>query len=80
MAEEAGYLAAVSCEPGVNVADTDRFALRRRQIDRRDRLVDFTAKVRGGHDTSLPLRDTYRRLRYGMRPGASGPWRSSSAR
>ncbi len=79
LVEEAGYLAAVSCEPGVNLPGTNRFALRRRQIDRRDRMVDFTAKVRGGHDTALPLRDAYRRLRYGM-DAAPAPGRSSSAR
>ena len=64
---EAGYTAAVSCEPGVNRPGGDRFALRRRQIDSRDRLVDFKAKVGGGHDSPLPLRGAYRRLRYGMR-------------
>ena len=47
---------------------TDRLALRRRQIDARDRLLDFQAKLGGGHDTPLPLRDTYRRLRYGEVP------------
>jgi peptidoglycan/xylan/chitin deacetylase (PgdA/CDA1 family) len=61
----AGYDVAVSCEPGVNLPSTDRFALRRRQIDSRDRLLDFRAKVGGGHDTPLPLRGVYRRLRYG---------------
>ena len=65
---DAGYIAAVSCEPGVNLPDTDRFALRRRQIDARDGLVDFRAKIGGGHDTPLPLRGVYRRLRYGARP------------
>jgi peptidoglycan/xylan/chitin deacetylase (PgdA/CDA1 family) len=74
---ESGYSAAVTCEPGVNRADTDRFTLRRRQIDRRDRLVDFRAKVGGGHDTPLPLRNVYRRLRYGM--AEPMPSRSSSA-
>jgi peptidoglycan/xylan/chitin deacetylase (PgdA/CDA1 family) len=63
---KAGYTAAVSCEPGVNRAGGDPFALRRRQIDSRDRLVDFKAKVGGGHDSPLPLRGAYRRLRYGM--------------
>jgi peptidoglycan/xylan/chitin deacetylase (PgdA/CDA1 family) len=66
LVEAAGYAAAVSCEPGVNDAHTDRFALRRRQIDARDRMLDFRAKVGGGHDTPLPLRGPYRRLRYGM--------------
>jgi peptidoglycan/xylan/chitin deacetylase (PgdA/CDA1 family) len=63
---EAGYAAAVSCEPGVNLPGGDRFDLRRRQIDSRDRLLDFKAKLGGGHDTPLPLRTTYRRLRYRM--------------
>jgi peptidoglycan/xylan/chitin deacetylase (PgdA/CDA1 family) len=67
---QAGYAAAVSCEPGVNLPGGDPFALRRRQIDARDRLVDFRAKVGGGHDTPLPLRDHYRRLRFGMRESA----------
>jgi peptidoglycan/xylan/chitin deacetylase (PgdA/CDA1 family) len=73
---EAGYAAAVSCEPGVNLPGTDRFALRRRQIDARDGLLDFRAKVGGGHDTPLPLRGLYRRLRYGM--GGGRPARASS--
>ncbi|HWM10365.1 MAG TPA: polysaccharide deacetylase family protein [Solirubrobacteraceae bacterium] len=73
---EAGYAAAVSCEPGVNVPSTDRLALRRRQIDARDRLLDFRAKVGGGHDTPLPLRGLYRRRRYGM--GSGLPARASS--
>ncbi len=76
LAAEAGYRAAVSCEPGVNLPRTDRFAIRRRQIDSRDRLVDFRAKVGGGHDTPLPLRGAYRRWRYGM--GAGRPARTSS--
>lgn len=70
LAENAGYRVAVSCEPGVNLPHTDRFALRRRQIDSRDRLLDFRAKVGGGHDTPLPLRGLYRRLRYGEGVGS----------
>jgi peptidoglycan/xylan/chitin deacetylase (PgdA/CDA1 family) len=62
---EAGFEAAVSCEPGVNTPGTDRSALRRRQIDRRDTMLDFRAKVAGGHDTPPSLRGVYRRLRYG---------------
>jgi peptidoglycan/xylan/chitin deacetylase (PgdA/CDA1 family) len=61
---EAGYQIAVSCEPGVNTRSTDRFALRRRQIDARDSMLDFRAKVGGGHDSSPPLRGLYRRFRY----------------
>jgi peptidoglycan/xylan/chitin deacetylase (PgdA/CDA1 family) len=76
LAAAAGYTAAVSCEPGVNLPGTDRFALRRRQIDASDSLLDFRAKIGGGHDTPPPLRRSYRRLRYGMKDGA--PWRASS--
>ncbi len=65
LAIKAGYRVAVSCEPGANLPETDRFALRRRQIDSRDTLLDFRAKVGGGHDTPLPLRGAYRRFRYG---------------
>jgi peptidoglycan/xylan/chitin deacetylase (PgdA/CDA1 family) len=61
---EAGYRIGVSCEPGVNERSTDRFALRRRQVDARDSLLDFRAKLGGGHDSSPPLRGLYRRLRY----------------
>ncbi len=64
IAAEAGYQVAVSCEPGVNDRSTDRFALRRRQVDGRDSLLDFRAKLGGGHDSSPPLRGLYRRLRY----------------
>jgi peptidoglycan/xylan/chitin deacetylase (PgdA/CDA1 family) len=61
----AGLDWAASCEPGVNTPATDRFALRRRQIDRRDTLLDFRAKIAGGHDTPPRLRAVYRHLRYG---------------
>jgi peptidoglycan/xylan/chitin deacetylase (PgdA/CDA1 family) len=78
LARAAGYRVAVSCEPGVNLPETDRFALRRRQIDSRDGLLDFRAKVGGGHDTPLPLRGVYRRLRYGE--GKGSPASASRAR
>ena len=72
LAMKAGYRVAVSCEPGINLPETDRLALRRRQIDSRDTMLDFRAKVGGGHDTPLPLRNAYRRLRYGDgRPAAA---------
>jgi peptidoglycan/xylan/chitin deacetylase (PgdA/CDA1 family) len=66
----AGYHVAVSCEPGINTSGTDRFALHRRQVDRRDGLLDFRAKVGGGHDSPLPLRGVYRRRRYGLGAGS----------
>ncbi len=75
---QAGFRIAVSCEPGVNSAATDRLALRRIQIDARDRLLDFRAKLGGGHDTPLLLRSRYRRARYGM--GEGSPRAASSAR
>jgi peptidoglycan/xylan/chitin deacetylase (PgdA/CDA1 family) len=66
----AGYRVAVSCEPGPNTRGTDRLALRRRQIDARDSLLDFRAKVGGGHDAPLPLRSAYRRRRFGSEAGS----------
>jgi peptidoglycan/xylan/chitin deacetylase (PgdA/CDA1 family) len=74
----AGFRLAVSCEPGVNGPDVDRFALRRRQIDCRDSMLDFRAKLQGGHDSPLPLRRLYRRVRYGA--GTARPVRASSRR
>jgi peptidoglycan/xylan/chitin deacetylase (PgdA/CDA1 family) len=73
-AREAGYRFAYTCEPGLNRVETDTLALRRNQIDRRDAVLDFRAKLGGGHDTALPGRGLYRRLRY----GAPTPARSSS--
>jgi peptidoglycan/xylan/chitin deacetylase (PgdA/CDA1 family) len=61
---DAGFRVALTCEPGVNDRLTDRHALRRRQVDARDSLLDFRAKLGGGHDSSPPLRGLYRRLRY----------------
>jgi peptidoglycan/xylan/chitin deacetylase (PgdA/CDA1 family) len=61
---EAGFRLAVSTEPGPNAAATDRLALRRNQVDARDTLLDFRAKVAGAHDRPLPGRTLYRRLRY----------------
>lgn len=71
LVREAGYRVAVSCEPGVNDPAVDRFALRRRQIDPRDTLLDFRAKVAGGHDSPPPLRAVYRRRSYGAGEGAA---------
>ena len=69
----AGFRVAVSCEPGLNTSGTDRLALRRRQVDRRDGLLDFRAKVEGGHDSPMPLRGAYRRRRYGVGAGSLRP-------
>jgi len=69
LAEEAGYSVAVSCEPGLNDSASDRFALRRNQIDSHDNLLDFRAKVEGGHDALPPLRALHRRRRYGTARG-----------
>jgi hypothetical protein len=53
-------------------------ALRRNQIDPRDSLLDFRAKVGGGHDAPLPLRSVYRRRRYGAGAGTGSPRLASS--
>jgi peptidoglycan/xylan/chitin deacetylase (PgdA/CDA1 family) len=62
---EAGYRAACTCEPGVNVADTDPLRLHRIQVDARDSLLDFRAKVGGGFDMPSRARAVWRRFRYG---------------
>jgi peptidoglycan/xylan/chitin deacetylase (PgdA/CDA1 family) len=67
LAREAGFTLAFTCEPGLNDAGADRFALHRTQVDARDSLLDFRAKVGGGHDASLPLRRVYRSWRFGAR-------------
>lgn len=64
---DAGFTAAASCEPGANTPETDLFALRRIQVDARDRVLDVRAKLAGAHDTPLPLRAAWRSLRYGQR-------------
>jgi peptidoglycan/xylan/chitin deacetylase (PgdA/CDA1 family) len=74
---EAGFRAAVSCEPGANRRGTDRLALHRIQIDARDAPFDFRAKLGGGHDSSPPLRAAWRSFRYG--PG-DGRRRADSSR
>src|SRR4051812_49029071 len=61
---ESRYRYAFTCEPGANTSDGDPFALLRMQIDAADRLVDFRAKVGGGHDSSSLARSVYRRLRH----------------
>jgi peptidoglycan/xylan/chitin deacetylase (PgdA/CDA1 family) len=68
---QSGFDWATSCEPGANDAATDRFALRRIQVDARDGLIDFRSKLLGGHDRPLPLRGMYRRLRYRAPAAAS---------
>jgi peptidoglycan/xylan/chitin deacetylase (PgdA/CDA1 family) len=71
LVERAGFTAAVSCEPGVNDSSVDRLALRRIQVDHRDLLLDFRAKVGGAFDRPPPLRAAWRRRRYGMPPASS---------
>ena len=65
LVREAGFRFATSCDPGVNTAATNPFALRRLLIDRRDRLLDFRAKLLGGHDRELPFQRLYRARRSG---------------
>ena len=65
---EAGFTVATSCEPGANRPGSDPLALRRIQIDARDRLADFRAKLDGGFDRPGALRAVYRRARFAPRP------------
>ena len=61
----AGFRYAITTEPGLNTADTDPFLVRRTQMNRTDRLIDFAAKLDGSHDVPLLGRSIYRRLKYG---------------
>jgi hypothetical protein len=74
---EAGFRAATSCEPGLNRPSTDLHALHRTQVDARDTLLDFRAKVAGAHDAPLPLRGLWRRFRFGA--GVGSPRAAGSA-
>jgi peptidoglycan/xylan/chitin deacetylase (PgdA/CDA1 family) len=66
-----GYEVAVGAEPGPNGPDSDRLGLRRIGVGPRDRLLDFRAKIGGGHDTEPPLRSVYRALRFGQARSSS---------
>ncbi|HKP16923.1 MAG TPA: polysaccharide deacetylase family protein [Gaiellaceae bacterium] len=61
---EAGYRVACTCEPGVNTPRTDPLRLHRIQVDARDGLLDFRAKLGGGFDEPSQARAAWRRLRY----------------
>ena len=61
----AGFRYAITTEPGLNTAETDPFLVRRTQMNRTDRLIDFAAKLDGSHDVPLLGRSLYRRLKYG---------------
>ena len=78
LVRDVGFRAAASCEPGLNTPVTDRFALRRTQIDARDRKLDFLAKLSGAHDSPPPLRAAWRHVRYGA--GNESPRAASSSR
>ncbi len=60
-----GFRYAVTTEPGLNTEETDPFLIRRTQMNRADRLIDFAAKLDGSHDVPLFGRKLYRRLKYG---------------
>jgi peptidoglycan/xylan/chitin deacetylase (PgdA/CDA1 family) len=56
LVREAGFLAGLTCEPGVNTHATDRAALCRTLIDRRDGLAAFRDKLAGRLDGEWALR------------------------
>ena len=61
---EAGFRAACTCEPGLNTPLTSRLQLHRIQVDARDSLLDFRAKLGGGFDRPSRARAMWRRARY----------------
>jgi peptidoglycan/xylan/chitin deacetylase (PgdA/CDA1 family) len=72
---EAGFKYACTCEPGTNDASTDLFRLRRTMIDRRDRTIDFRAKLAGRLDRPSRLRSRVRRQL--TRPGQASAQRAA---
>jgi glycosyltransferase involved in cell wall biosynthesis/peptidoglycan/xylan/chitin deacetylase (PgdA/CDA1 family) len=56
LVRSAGFLAGLTCEPGVNDRSTDRAALCRTLIDRRDGLAAFRDKLAGRLDGEWALR------------------------
>lgn len=64
LAAEAGFRLAVSVKPGLNVPRSNRFALFRQTIEPRDNLLDFRAKIGGGHDSFLLVQRVYRSIRH----------------
>ena len=66
LARDAGFRYGITCEPGLNLPDTDPHLIPRIQIDKTDSVGDFAAKIRGSHDRPLPGRAQYRRYKYGF--------------
>jgi O-antigen/teichoic acid export membrane protein/peptidoglycan/xylan/chitin deacetylase (PgdA/CDA1 family) len=60
-----GFRYAITTEPGLNTDETDPFLVRRTQMNRGDRVIDFAAKLDGSHDVPLLGRRLYRKLKYG---------------
>lgn len=67
LVRESGLRYAVTCEPGLNTAETDPYLVHRVQIESTDSLRTFTAKLSGSHDRPLPGRGRYRSVRYSAR-------------
>jgi peptidoglycan/xylan/chitin deacetylase (PgdA/CDA1 family) len=63
MVAEEGYASACTTRPGSNDGKTDRFALRRTYISRRDTPEEFAKKVAGAYDLPQQALLAWRRLR-----------------
>ena len=64
----AGFSTAVTVDPGLNTRGTDPLRLHRSAVEPTDALVDFRARMAGGHDSPLPLQNFYRRRRLARQP------------
>lgn len=60
----AGFRVATTCDAGANRPATDRLALRRIQVDRRDAPLDVRAKACGGQDVPPAIWAAARRRRH----------------
>jgi peptidoglycan/xylan/chitin deacetylase (PgdA/CDA1 family) len=64
----AGFSTAVTVDPGLNTPGTHPLRLHRSAVEPTDALVDFRARMAGGHDSPLPLQSFYRRRRLARQP------------
>jgi peptidoglycan/xylan/chitin deacetylase (PgdA/CDA1 family) len=62
---EEGYRAACATVPGLNGPESDRWALRRTYVSRRDTLGEFAKKIAGGYDLMQQVALWWHRLRRG---------------
>lgn len=70
-ARDAGYLASVTVQPGINRPGIDLQALRRTEITQHDGITDFALKLRGAYDPLHALLHWRRQRRFALQARAA---------